>query len=56
MEALVREVDTELVKRIGMTRQVLWTRKIKEPDKHIKIVSAKMLVDMVVKPSEQERV
>ena len=56
MEALVREVDTALVKRIGTTRHVLWTRKIEEPDKCIKIVSAKTLVDMFVKPSKQERV
>ena len=56
MEALIREVDTELVKQIGTTHHVLWTRKIEEPNKCIKIVSAKMLVDMFVKPSEQERV
>ena len=49
---LVREVDTELVERIGAARHVLQTRKIEEPNECIQIISAKTLVDMFVKPSE----
>ena len=56
MQTLVCKVNAELIKGVGTTGHVLWTRKIKESNKGIKIVSAKTLVDMFVKPSEQKRI
>lgn len=37
VQTLVCKVDTELVDRIGAASHVLWTRKVEEPDKRIKV-------------------
>jgi hypothetical protein len=53
LQMLVVTVDAELVKGIGTAGHVLWSRKVEEANECFKVVTAEMLVDILIEPSEE---
>ena len=56
LQTLVGKVDAELVKGVGAASHVLRTRKIKEPDECVKVVTTEVLVDVFIQPGKEKRV
>ena len=50
VQALVREVDAELVQRVGTRGHVLRTWEIKETNEGGEVILAQALVDVLVQP------
>ena len=56
VQSLIGEVDAEVIERIGSAGHVLGAGKVEKADESGKIIAAQTLVDVLIQPSEEQRV
>jgi len=56
VQSIIGKVDAEVIQGVGSAGHVLGARKVEEADESGKIITAQTLVDVLIQPSEEQRV